>query len=153
MPKPKVLTTKNKKTRKLRGHVSHGHGRIGKHRKHPGGRGNAGGQHHHRINFDKYHPGYFGKVGMRYFHKTNNKFYCPTMNVDKIWSLVTEQTREKYAKEPSKAPVIDCVRAGYFKVLGKGHLPKQPCIVKAKFFSQLAQKKIRQAGGACVLVA
>ena len=36
--------------------------RIGKHRKHPGGRGNAGGQHHHRINFDKYHPGYFGKV-------------------------------------------------------------------------------------------
>lgn len=26
---------------------------IGKHRKHPGGRGNAGGQHHHRINFDK----------------------------------------------------------------------------------------------------
>ncbi len=35
---------------------------LGKHRKHPGGRGNAGGQHHHRINFDKYHPGYFGKV-------------------------------------------------------------------------------------------
>lgn len=35
---------------------------IGKHRKHPGGRGNAGGMHHHRINFDKYHPGYFGKV-------------------------------------------------------------------------------------------
>lgn len=26
---------------------------VGKHRKHPGGRGNAGGQHHHRINFDK----------------------------------------------------------------------------------------------------
>jgi len=36
----------------------------GKHRKHPGGRGNAGGLHHHRINFDKYHPGYFGKVRM-----------------------------------------------------------------------------------------
>lgn len=57
-----VMATSKKKTRKLRGHVSHGHGRIGKHRKHPGGRGNAGGQHHHRINFDKYHPGYFGKV-------------------------------------------------------------------------------------------
>eukprot|EP00971_Amphidinium_carterae_P180462 3579352-Amphidinium_carterae.1 len=39
-----------------------GNGRIGKHRKHPGGCGNAGGQHHHRINFDKYHPGYFGKA-------------------------------------------------------------------------------------------
>jgi ribosomal protein L15 len=52
-----------KHNRKKRGHVSAGHGRVGKHRKHPGGRGNAGGQHHHRINFDKYHPGYFGKVG------------------------------------------------------------------------------------------
>jgi len=26
---------------------------LGKHRKHPGGRGNAGGQHHHRTYFDK----------------------------------------------------------------------------------------------------
>lgn len=54
-----------RKNRKKRGHVSAGHGRIGKHRKHPGGRGNAGGQHHHRIMMDKYHPGYFGKVRSR----------------------------------------------------------------------------------------
>jgi ribosomal protein L15 len=33
---------------------------AGKHRKHPGGRGMAGGQHHHRTNIDRYHPGYFG---------------------------------------------------------------------------------------------
>lgn len=32
-------------------------GRVGKHRKSPGGRGMAGGQHHHRTNIDKYHPG------------------------------------------------------------------------------------------------
>ncbi|XP_069131763.1 large ribosomal subunit protein uL15-like [Argopecten irradians] len=146
-------TTKLKKTRKLRGHVSHGHGRIGKHRKHPGGRGNAGGQHHHRINFDKYHPGYFGKVGMRYYHKTQNKFFCPTVNLDKLWSLVSDQTREKYASSKDKAPVIDVVRAGYYKVLGKGHLPKQPVIVKARFFSRSAELKIKAAGGACVLVA
>ena len=63
------MPTRLSNTRKLRGHVSHGHGRVGKHRKHPGGRGLAGGQHHHRTNFDKYHPGYFGKVGMRYFHE------------------------------------------------------------------------------------
>ncbi|OWF47954.1 60S ribosomal protein L27a [Mizuhopecten yessoensis] len=147
------MTTKLKKTRKLRGHVSHGHGRIGKHRKHPGGRGNAGGQHHHRINFDKYHPGYFGKVGMRYFHKTMNKFFCPTVNVDKLWSLVSQQTRDNYANNKEKAPVIDVIRAGYFKVLGKGNLPKQPMIVKARFFSRSAELKIKAAGGACVLVA
>ncbi|KAF5859309.1 60S ribosomal protein L28, partial [Aspergillus alliaceus] len=39
-------------TVKIRGHVSAGYGRIGKHRKHPGGRGMAGGQHHHRTNLD-----------------------------------------------------------------------------------------------------
>ena len=33
------------------------YGRVGKHRKHPCGRGLAGGQHHHRTNFDKYHQG------------------------------------------------------------------------------------------------
>ncbi|KAK3777122.1 hypothetical protein RRG08_055867 [Elysia crispata] len=149
------MTTKLKKTRKLRGHVSHGHGRIGKHRKHPGGRGNAGGQHHHRINFDKYHPGYFGKVGMRYFHKTTNKFHCPTINVDKLWSLLSEQSRARYleGKPLEKAPVIDVCQAGFYKVLGKGHLPNRPVIVKAKFFSKTAEKRIKEVGGACVLTA
>merc|ERR1711977_485057 len=81
------MPTRFHKNRKKRGHVSAGHGRIGKHRKHPGGRGNAGGQHHHRINMDKYHPGYFGKVGMRYFHLNKNKYFCPTLNLDRLWTL------------------------------------------------------------------
>jgi len=123
-----------KKTQKKRGHVSSGHGRIGKHRKHPGGRGNAGGQHHHRINFDKFHPGYFGKVGMRHYHLLRNQYYRPPINVDRIWSLVSDETRTHYATRTDKAPVIDVTRAGYFKVLGKGILPKQPVIVKARFF-------------------
>lgn len=67
--------------------MSAGYGRIGKHRKHPGGRGMAGGQHHHRTNLDKYHPGYFGKVGMRYFHKTNQQFWKPVINLDKVRSF------------------------------------------------------------------
>ncbi|XP_016047242.2 large ribosomal subunit protein uL15 [Erinaceus europaeus] len=149
-PQPSRL----RKTRKLRGHVSHGHGRIGKHRKHPGGRGNAGGMHHHRINFDKYHPGYFGKVGMRHYHLKRNQSFCPTVNLDKLWTLVSEQTRVNAAKNPAgAAPIIDVVRSGYYKVLGKGKLPKQPVIVKAKFFSRRAEEKIKGVGGACVLVA
>ncbi|XP_063527722.1 large ribosomal subunit protein uL15 [Pongo pygmaeus] len=143
-----------RKTRKLRGHVSHGHGRIGKHRKHPGGRGNAGGLHHHRINFDKYHPGYFGKVGMKHYHLKRNQSFCPTVNLDKLWTLVSEQTRVNAAKNKTgAAPIIDVVRSGYYKVLGKGKLPKQPVIVKAKFFSRRAEEKIKSVGGACVLVA
>jgi large subunit ribosomal protein L27Ae len=43
------MPTHLSKTRKHRGHVSAGNGRVGKHRKHPGGRGLAGGQHHHRY--------------------------------------------------------------------------------------------------------
>ena len=123
-------------------------------------------QHHHRINFDKYHPGYFGKVGMRNYHVRKNQTFCPTINCDKLWSLVSEQTRAKYEKDTKKAPVIDCVQAvrfatprsndllqGYFKVLGKGLMPKQAVIVKAKYFSHAAEEKIRKVGGACVLVA
>ena len=133
--------------------MSHGHGRVGKHRKHPGGRGNAGGMHHHRINFDKYHPGYFGKLGMRNYHLRRNTKWCPAINLDKIWTLVSEQTRLKYKDVEGKAPVIDLVKAGYYKLLGKGRLPKQPVIVKAKFFSKQAEDKIKAVGGACVLCA
>ena len=153
LPRQAVIKRQRKKTRFARGAESHGHGRIGKHRKHPGGRGNAGGQHHHRIMMDKYHPGYFGKVGMRYFHKLGNPFHCPTINVEKLWTLVSPQTQTAYKSIAGKAPVIDCVHAGIFKVLGKGELPKQPLVVKAKFFTKLAEKKIKDVGGACILVA
>ncbi|KAF9272728.1 60S ribosomal protein L28, partial [Linnemannia elongata] len=78
------MPTRLHHNRKKRGHVSAGHGRVGKHRKHPGGRGLAGGQHHHRINMDKYHPGYFGKVGMRRFHLTRNGQHCPIVNLDTL---------------------------------------------------------------------
>ncbi|KAK7801362.1 hypothetical protein U0070_003647 [Myodes glareolus] len=143
------MPSRLRKTRKLRGHVSHG-----KHRKHPGGRGNAGGMHHHRINFDKYHPGYFGKVGMRHYYLKRNQSFCPTVNLDKLWTRVGEQTRINAAKNKTGvAPIINVVRSGYCKVLGKGKLPQQPVIVKAKFFSKRAEEEIKGVGGACVLVA
>ncbi|ETV72785.1 60S ribosomal protein L27a [Aphanomyces astaci] len=148
------MPTATHKNRKKRGHVSAGHGRIGKHRKHPGGRGNAGGQHHHRILFDKFHPGYFGKVGMRQFHLLRNRYHCPTVNVEKLWSLVSAQVKETAeASKDGKAPIIDVTKAGYFKVLGKGRLPAVPVIVKAKYFSQEAENKIKAVGGACLLTA
>jgi large subunit ribosomal protein L27Ae len=102
---------------------------------------------------DKYHPGYFGKVGMRHFHYQKAHHYVPIVNIDKIWSLVSEQTRANASADKAKAPVIDVTRAGYFKVLGKGALPKIPVIVKAKFFSESAERKIKEAGGVCVLTA
>ncbi len=97
------------------------------------------------------HPGYFGKVGMRYFHKNKQQFFCPTINVEKLWTLVSEDARTSCPS--GKAVVIDCLKHGIFKVLGKGELPDQPLVVKAKLFSKDAEKKIKAVGGACVLVA
>ncbi|KAI9366895.1 ribosomal protein L18e/L15P [Zopfochytrium polystomum] len=148
------MPTRTRKTRKLRGHVSAGHGRVGKHRKHPGGRGLAGGQHHHRINMDKYHPGYFGKVGMRYFHYTKNQYHCPTLNLDKLWTLVPEEQRQAAAANPKgPVPVIDLASKGVTKLLGKGNLPKVPFVVKARLISKRAEVKIIAAGGKVELVA
>eukprot|EP01066_Platyproteum_vivax_P007792 Platyproteum_vivax@DN3135_c0_g1_i1.p1 len=149
------MTSHQKKNRKLRGHVSAGHGRVGKHRKHPSGRGKAGGQHHHRIWFDKYHPGYFGKVGMKLYHQHKADHYCPTINVDHLWQFVPAEVQDKY-REGSKelkgqAPMINCTQLGYFKVLGKGYMPKWPLVVQAREFSKRAEEKITKAGGVCVL--
>lgn len=41
-----------------------------------------------------------------------NKYHKPTVNLDKLWSLVSEQTRQYYKdKTDGPAPVIDVVRA------------------------------------------
>ena len=101
---------------------------------------------------------------MRHFHLQRNQYYSPSVNIDKLWSLVSDQTRQNAEKNKDKAAVIDVTKAvnyyyisnrkqGYFKVLGKGELPKIPVIVKAKLFSKTAEKRIKEAGGVCVLTA
>jgi large subunit ribosomal protein L27Ae len=124
---------------------------VGKHRKHPGGRGNAGGQHHHRILFDKYHPRYFGKVGMRHFHKTKQNTQISSINIDKINSILLEK-KHFFKNENGKIPIIDMTHLGFLKVLGKGKIPLFPMIIKAKNFSKNAEKKISKSGGKCILI-
>lgn len=74
------------------------------------------------------------------------------------WTKVGRKKREKFnfllynALNITQNFVVDFCQ-GYYKVLGKGLLPKQPVIVKAKFFSRRAEEKIKEVGGACVLVA
>ncbi|KAI9722841.1 MAG: 60S ribosomal protein L27A [Chrysothrix sp. TS-e1954] len=107
---------------------------------------------------DRYHPGYFGKVGMRYFHRVRQHFWKPSVNIEKLWSLVPKEMREKYLSNPSssptKAPVLDLLPLGYAKVLGKGRLPASiPLVVRARYFSRDAEAKIKEAGGIVQLVA
>lgn len=65
--------------------------------------------------------------------------------------MLSEAAQKKYTADKTKAPVIDVTKLGFHKVLGRGRLPQVPVVVKAKFFSTKAQRRIRAAGGACVL--
>ena len=55
------------------------------------------------------HPGFFGKNGQRHFHYKRNQYHCPTVNLDKLWTLVSEDTRK--ASTDAKAAVIDVTKA------------------------------------------
>ncbi|ELK03696.1 60S ribosomal protein L27a [Pteropus alecto] len=56
------------------------------------------------------HSGSFGKVGMKLYHLKRNQSFCPTVNLDKLWTLVSEQTRVNAAKNKTgNAPIIDVV--------------------------------------------
>ena len=57
------------------------------------------------------HPGFYGKTGMRVFHMQRNWKHCPTINTDKLWSLVSENTRRDAGKLKDKVPVIDVTRS------------------------------------------
>lgn len=115
---------------------------------------------------------------MRRFHLKRGTTHCPTVNIDRLWSLMPEGVYDKCKSESNElAPVIDVTKLvslsvlplfrttarswvlspsysqGYFKVLGKGNLPDIPIIVKARYFSKDAEKKIKAAGGAVLLTA
>ena len=81
---------------------------------------------------------------MRHFHKQKNHYHCPIINLDKLWTLVGEEKRVECAKDTSKAPVIDLTDHGIFKLLGKGQLPKQPVVVKARYLQ--ARREEDQGG-------
>ena len=90
---------------------------------------------------------------MRVFHYKRNIHFRPTINLDRIWSLVPKDVYEQAVNKKDQSLLIDVTKYGYHKVLGKGVLPKIPVVVKAKFFSREAEKRIKEAGGACVLSA
>ena len=72
-----------------------------------------------------------------------------------LWSLVPQEQRDKYLSggKTDTAPVLDLLPLGYAKVLGKGRIPEIPLIVRARYFSKDAERKIKEAGGVVQLVA
>ena len=90
---------------------------------------------------------------MRHFHLMRNPQHKPIINLDKLWTLVPAEVRRNATASSTEVPVIDTLGAGYGKVLGKGRLPELPVIVKARWVSALAEKKIKEVGGVVKLVA
>ena len=90
---------------------------------------------------------------MREFHLKRNIHFRPIINLDKLWTLVPQSVQEEAKNKKDQTLQIDVTKFGFFKVLGKGLLPKVPVVVKAKFFSKKAERKIKEVGGACVLTA
>jgi large subunit ribosomal protein L27Ae len=55
------------------------------------------------------HPGYIGKKGQRHFHYKKNQYFKPTINLDKLWTLVSEDDRKNSTAD--KAVIIDVTKA------------------------------------------
>lgn len=72
-----------------------------------------------------------------------------------LWSLVPAEKRDEYLSGSKKdtVPVLDLLPLGYSKVLGKGRIPEVPLVVRARWFSKEAERKITEAGGVVELVA
>lgn len=69
--------------------------------------------------------------------------------------MIPAEKREAYLTSSNNetVPVLDLLPLGYSKVLGKGRLPKVPIVVRARWFSKEAERKITEAGGVVELVA
>ena len=95
------------------------------------------------------------------------KVYKATVNLDRLWTLVPEEVREKYFnKENETAPVINTVALvawhlrthanipGFIrKSLEKGRLQNTPVVVKARYVSRKAELKMKEAGGVIEMIA
>ena len=94
-----------------------------KNRSYPGGSDGAGDMRHHRVLHDNHHPRYFGKVGMRYFHRPRNKFYCPAVSANLLWSLDPDDVKKPAtAYDDNSTPLTGVASFNYFEILGRNAL-------------------------------
>lgn len=102
-------------------------------------------EHHHGADFDKCHP---GKAGVSRYHLKRNPSFSPTVNLDKLPTLVSEQTRETLPRARLRCSHRWCGASGAVTKLwgrenSQGSLslwrPKSPA------------KELKRGGRVCVL--
>jgi large subunit ribosomal protein L15 len=127
------MSTKNRKTRKLRGSKTHGWGSKKKHRGRGsrGGTGKAGWMSHKKSYMLKYFPDHFGRSGFKIRHERDRSINLRTIDI---------LAKRLDTKE------IDVGKLGYDKVLSNGKLT-QALTIKAEKFVEKAKQKIIDSGG------
>ncbi|MEJ5292287.1 MAG: uL15 family ribosomal protein [Candidatus Methanosuratincola sp.] len=138
-----MVVRRDRKVRRQRGSRLYGWGTIGQHRKSGmrGGFGNAG-LHKHKWSWAvKYGKDHYGKDG--FVRPAAVLEEVSAINVGSLQSLVEGKVVEK--DEKGRA-VIDLSSLGYDKLLGSGKIDF-PVVVKASKFTELAKKKVAEAGG------
>jgi large subunit ribosomal protein L15 len=141
------MATRRRRTRRLRGSRTHGWGRSGQHRGsgNQGGHGNAGWKRHKWSAVIRY--------GLQ-IRETGFKSRYPKVtryiNVGDLNLQLAKFLADGYAKQNNGKIDVDLRRAGYQKLLGEGAVDKPLRVIVPKC-SELATKKISQAGGEVVL--
>lgn len=90
---------------------------------------------------------------MRYFHKKGNLAFCPSLNLDKVWTLVGDDVRKAHASKTDVAPVIDVtkfVRAS-LPVDSFASLLVRLCLA-VFWFGRVAGEPVRFSCSDCVIV-
>jgi large subunit ribosomal protein L15 len=136
------LPHKLRKVRKKRGSRTHGYGQVGQHRK--GTKGKAGLHKHRWTYVIKYEPDYFEKRGFTSQKAISRK--TNVINVGELDELAHKLAAEKKLERKQKKTFLDLDKLGYDKLLGTGKITK-PMLVKVVAHSEVAAKKIDEAGG------
>ncbi|MEM0004503.1 MAG: uL15 family ribosomal protein [Desulfurococcaceae archaeon] len=149
-----MVVRREKKSRKLRGRTrTMSWGRIGQHRK-SGSRGGFGavGLHKHKVVWlIKYAPNWYGKHGFVSVQQVKKYRHIRTINVGELNELALELVAKNAAVKEGDMVLLNTVELGYDKVLGEGEVTI-PLKVITKGITELAKKKIEEAGGSVVLL-
>ncbi len=134
----------SRKSRKMRGSNTYGHGikgRRGKGRK--GGKGLPGiGKHH--WSYAIKHPEYlWGNHGFTSHHP---KEEINAINIGELSERMDDLVEKKLALYDGDKYEVDLSILGVNKLLGKGKVNKK-IVVKVKYASKIAVEKIQEAGG------
>ncbi len=137
------MATRHRKVRKRRGSRTHGWGQIGQHRKTgaKGGHG-AAGRHKHKWTWVlRYDRDYFGKHG---FHRPNRR-EIRAVNLNQL-STIAENLERSGAEKRDGKLVVNLKAMGIGKLVAGGKVTK-PLIVIVERWTELAAKKVEEAGG------